>query len=213
MQLQSVNIGVEKAMDNGKPSGKTGIYKLPITSPVQINELGLPGDVISDTQNHGGPDQAIYVYGTLDYDWWAAELGRTLEPGIFGENLTITDFESATFNIGDRLKIGTVLLEMTSPRIPCRTLATRMDDPQFTKRFLQAERSGVYCRVIETGTVQAGDAVTYLPFTGDTVSVIEVQHSYYAKDLTEADLRRLLDAPIASRARDYYESKLAKVTA
>ncbi len=212
MRLHSVNVGVERAMDNGKPSGKTGIYKLPTTAPVQIHELGLAGDVISDTDNHGGDDQAIYVYGTVDYEWWSAELGQTLEPGTFGENLTITELASATFNIGDRLQVGEVLLEITSPRIPCNTLAVRMNDSHFPKKFMQADRPGFYCRVIETGAVQAGDAVTVIPYTGATVSVIAVQNAFYAKDLSADDLQRLLAAPLARRAREYYANKLAKLT-
>src|SRR5689334_16953576 len=90
MQLISLNLGHEQAMRNGKASGKTGIYKLPTDQAVQVTNEGLGGDVIYDTENHGGADQAIYVFGVPDYEWWSGQLGRELEPGAFGENLTVS---------------------------------------------------------------------------------------------------------------------------
>jgi len=119
MELLSVNIGAARAMSEAKVNGKTGIYKEPCESPVYVGALGLTGDAVCDTKNHGGPDQAVYLYGTPDYAWWAAELGAELEPGTFGENLTIAGLESAAAWVGDRLRIGDVLLEVTAPRIPC----------------------------------------------------------------------------------------------
>ncbi|MFN8418217.1 MAG: MOSC domain-containing protein [Anaerolineae bacterium] len=99
--------------------GNIGDFKIPTSDPVQINRLGLAHDVIIDTKHHGGVDQAVYVFGQPDYEWWSAQLGVALEAGIFGENLTISDLESATMRIGDRLHIGSdVILEVTSPRIP-----------------------------------------------------------------------------------------------
>ena len=97
--------------------------------------MGLESDTICDTENHGGVDQAVYVYGVPDYDWWAEALAKPLQPGTFGENLTVSDLESAGLQVGDRLEVGTVVLEVTSPRVPCVTLAARMEDPTFVKRF------------------------------------------------------------------------------
>jgi MOSC domain-containing protein YiiM len=207
MYLLSVNVGTAQPIST--KSGMTGIYKKPVTALVNITSLGLDGDAIVDTENHGGYDQAVYVFGTADYDWWASELARELAPGTFGENLTITDLESARFNIGDRLRVGVVLLEVTSPRIPCVTLATHMGDPQFVKRFRQAERFGLYCRVIKTGAVQAGDPVSLMPFPGETISALEVFRRYYAQEYDEATLRRALAAPLHGGTRSEYEDRLA----
>ena len=142
MHILSINIGSARTIGNANVSGQTGIYKLPVAGPVQVTADGLADDAIVDTRNHGGPDQAVYVYGGADYAWWAAELGRELAPGTFGENLTISDLESAPLAIGDRLHIGGVILEVTAPRIPCWKLAQRMGDPGFVKRFRAAERPG-----------------------------------------------------------------------
>ena len=104
----SINIGSARTIGNANVSGQTGIYKLPVAGPVQVTAEGLADDAIADTRNHGGPDQAVYVYGGADCAWWAAKLEQDLVPGTFGENLTISDLESAALAIGDRLHIGAV---------------------------------------------------------------------------------------------------------
>ena len=91
MQLISINIGKEQTQQRKDYIETTGIYKKPVNEPVEIKSLGIEGDAICDTKNHGGPDQAIYVYGGADYDWWSNELGRELAPGTFGDNLTISE--------------------------------------------------------------------------------------------------------------------------
>lgn len=213
MQLISVNIGQARSIARAKASGMTGIYKLPVSEPVRITYQGITDDAICDVENHGGVDQAIYVYGTDDYTWWSEMLGRELEPGTFGENLTISELESADFSIGDRLHIGDVSLEVTSPRIPCVTLARRMEDPAFAKRFRQAERPGLYCRVIQEGFVHAGDPVRYERYDGATLTAIEMFRDAFEPDVSEATLRRYLAAPIAVRDRVAKEDQLRKFLA
>jgi MOSC domain-containing protein YiiM len=211
MELISVNLGREQAIQYAQKSGRTGIYKLPVSTAVEIGPLGLPGDAIVDVKNHGGPDQAVYVYGSADYAWWSQELGYELEPGTFGDNLTISELESASFLIGDRLRVGAVTLEVTAPRIPCSTLAARMGDPGFVKRYRFAERPGLYCRVIQPGPVKAGDPVVYERYAGETISVLEMFRAYYLRDPGEACIRRHLAAPIGARARAAMEEKLRKI--
>ncbi len=202
MQLLSINIGAARAVVSTRPHELTGIYKEPVVGPVQVTRDGLPGDAIISKQHHGGPDQAIYVYGGADYAWWAAELGREIAPGTFGENLTISDLESAPFAIGDRLHVSGVILEVTAPRIPCGTFAARMGDPVFVARFRVAERPGAYCRVIREGTIQAGDGVTLEPYAGEKVTIAEVFSDYYEPDHALADIYRFLAVPLAERARE-----------
>ena len=209
MKLSSVNIG--KAQTIEAKSGQTGIYKRSTEKPVAVGALGLAADTICDTKNHGGVDQAVYVYGVPDYDWWAEALGKPLQPGTFGENLTVTDLESADLQLGDRLKVGTVMLEVTSPRVPCVTLAARMEDPTFVKRFREAERPGVYCRVLQTGQVQVGDEVTLHRYEGETLSAAEMFRDFHKSKLDEATLRRYLAAPISVRDRANKEAELQKL--
>lgn len=211
MQLYSVNIGEKRPVDTGKPSIMTGIFKHPAVSPVMISREGLAGDVISNKKHHGGPDQAVYVYTLPDYAWWSEQLGRKLAPGTFGENLTLTELHSATLNIGDRLIIGNVVLEMTAPRIPCGTLARSMEDDDFVKQFHKAERPGVYCRVLQEGEVRAGDSVRLEPYAGEPVGVLEVFRDFYSPKLREEAIQRFLNAPIAIRVRAHKEKQIHKL--
>lgn len=212
MKLMSVNIGKEQTLARPGKTEQTGIFKHPVSGPARVASLGIPGDFIGDTKNHGGPDQAIYAYGWADYEWWADYLEQEMQPGLFGENLTIDALKSAQFNIGDRLRIGDeVILEVTAPRIPCGTLAGRMNIPPFAKQFRLAERPGLYCRVIREGTLQAGDPVSVEKYAGETVSLLEAMRDYYEPDLTEASIRRFLAAPIAARLRKEKEEHLARL--
>ena len=208
MQLLSVNIGERKPLQRKDRLDQTGIFKLPVHGPVRVTRLGLEGDVIVSKRHHGGPDQAVYVYGWADYEWWSKELGQNLEPGTFGENLTISDLESARFQIGDYLHIEQVTLQVTAPRIPCGTFAARMGDPQWVKRFRRAERPGLYCRVIQDGFVQAGNNVSIEPYTEPTVSIVEMYREYYDRNKNEETFRRHFNAPIAIRARKDLEKEL-----
>lgn len=210
MKVLSINIGQPHSIGT-KPGDEriTGIYKTPVEWPVFITTDGLSGDLIANKKHHGGPDQAVYIYGQPDYDYWKDELGERISPGLFGENLTISGLESAAFNIGDFLHIGEVILQVTAPRIPCATLSAKIGDPQFVKKFRQAGRPGLYCRVLEIGEISAGDPVEVKRYPGETVSLMEMVDDYYNPDKSEAALRRFLAAPIAIRDRLEKEKILA----
>src|SRR6185436_19533306 len=159
MKLISLNLGKEQTLQRKDRVERTGIFKIPTSESLWLSSLGFENDAIVSKKHHGGPDQAVYVYGAADYDWWSKELGKELAPGTFGDNLTISDLQSAQFDIGDYLYIGAVALQVTAPRIPCSTFAARMEDPQWVKKFRYAERPGLYCRVIQEGFVQADSPV------------------------------------------------------
>jgi len=165
MKLLSVCVGTPRAVRS--KSGWTGIHKQPVAGEVFIGRLGLTGDHILDTENHGGPDQAVYIYTQPDYEVWSAQLGRSLEPGTFGENLLFSGLESASIRLGQRFSVGGALLETTFARIPCVTLAERMGDPGFVKRFREARRPGLYARVLQEGEARAGDPVTLVGSVAD----------------------------------------------
>ena len=213
MKLISINVGQKQTQQNGDRLETTGIYKSSVQGPVKITSLGITEDFIGSPRHHGGPDQAVYVYGEADYVWWSGELGRELAPGTFGDNITISELESAQFNIGDRLHLGNVILEVTAPRIPCSTLATRMGDAQFVKKYRNAERPGLYCRVIAEGEIEAGVEVTVQPSEGEAVGVIEIFRDWYERDKDEDRLRRFLRSPIAFRARRDLERHLKRLLA
>jgi MOSC domain-containing protein YiiM len=213
MQLISVNIGQERSLQMGSKVETTGIYKIPVNESVEIGSLGIQSDFIASKKHHGGPDQAVYVYGAADYEWWSQELEHEISPGAFGENLTISGLQSAQFNIGDRLHVGTTVLEVTAPRIPCGTFAARMGDPQFVKRFRGAERPGLYCRVIKEGVLRAGDDVRVeRRQTGEFISIRETFRYYYSNEKNPELIRKYLNAPIAIRWREKLKAELDKLS-
>ncbi|MDH6264774.1 MOSC domain-containing protein YiiM [Rhizobium sp. SG_E_25_P2] len=199
MRLLAVSIGDAKPVA-GKTSGKSGIDKRPVDHPVMIDREGLAGDRIINRKYHGGPDQAVYIEGSLDYDWWRSQLGRDLPAGTFGENLLIDGLDNRDVAVGDRFRIGDVLLEVTSARTPCATFAAHMEDPLMVKRYAAAARPGAYARVLEEGVVRAGDAVEYIRFVGDRVGLPELMRSH-GKRQDEETKTRFLAAPIGERLR------------
>lgn len=206
--LLSVNIGRAQHIDGYKPL--TGIVKDPV-SAATLERLGVIDDAICDRKHHGGADQAVYLYFADDYQFWADQLGRRIEPGTFGENLTIAGVAGRAVAIGDRFTIGTALLEVTWHRTPCMTFAARMGDPGWVRRFHRAGRPGAYCRVLEPGTVEAGMTVDYTPYAGERVTVSELIALDGARDLDPAFLRRALTTPIREATRFKYETRLASL--
>ena len=210
MRIVSVNVARPRLIVLAGRTRKSAIAKVATREEVVITADGLAGDQVEDEENHGGPDQAVYAYSVEDYAWWSAALARELVPGTFGENLTIEGFESGTLDVGDRFRLGGgAVLEVTAPRIPCGTLAGRMDDATFTRRFAQAGRPGPYLRVLEGGTVRVGDAVE-LELRGSGVSLLEMVRHFYDPQTPVGMLERALDAPIAIRARDDYRKRIAE---
>lgn len=211
MNLLSINLGKAELLQGAKDPYLSGIAKRSVEGSVWVGAEGLSGDVICDSRFHGGLDQAVYLYGAADYGWWEAELGRPLPPGTFGENLTISEWQSAGASVGDRFSIGRVILEVTAPRVPCATLSHHMQDSSFLKKFRYSERPGVYCRVLCEGEVKAGDPVFHEPFRGEALGILELYRDAFAPSKDPATLRRHLAAPLASRLRFRKEEALAKI--
>lgn len=208
MRLRSVNVGREESIDYGNRTFVTGICKRPFDGPVHIGYDVIAGDTISNSEHHGGKDQVAYAYSTEDYDWWSGRLETELSPGTFGDNLTIDGLPTDLY-VGDRLLIGDVLLEATSPRIPCSTLAARMQDSGFGVQFRKAERPGIYFRVLNEGGVSAGDGVTLIENPSPVVSILDLFRLSYELRPDPAEMERYLEAPLAERFRAKVEQKLA----
>ncbi|WP_433262815.1 MOSC domain-containing protein [Actinosynnema sp. CS-041913] len=191
----SVNLGTRTDFDHAA-LGHTGIGKRPVTGPIEVRAprqdgSGLIGDHISDSRNHGGPDQAVYAYAREDLDDWAAELGRDLAPGLFGENLTTAGMDLSNARIGERWRIGTALVQVTNPRIPCRTFAGVMEERGWMKTFTRKAVPGAYFRVLESGTITAGDEATLVERPDHDVTI---QLAFKALTLEPELLPRLLNA-------------------
>lgn len=209
MTLVGVNLGAEQVVGRSL----SGIYKSSTREPTFVERMGLVGDVVSDTRHHGGADQAVYVYGDEDYKWWREEISTNLAPGTFGDNLTIASLSSQDVSIGDRFRIGNdVVLEATAPRIPCATLAARMNDKQFAVMFRRAERPGFYCRVLKTGTVVCGDEVQHMEYDqSPKFSIVDMFRLYYVPSPSAELLQQVLQLPVAIRERKRLESVMSRI--
>jgi MOSC domain-containing protein YiiM len=205
--LLSVNLADVRTIERrGKPV-RTGIWKLPAEGRVAAGRLGLAGDVQADRTVHGGPDKAVYAYAREDTEWWEAELGRPLEHGAFGENLTLSGVDVSGALVGERWRVGSAVLEISEPRLPCWKLATKMGDPAFLKRFATALRPGTYLRVIDEGELGAGDEIEVMERPDHDVTVRLLAE---AVQVDQGLAPRLLAAPrLSAQYREWAESRAA----
>jgi MOSC domain-containing protein YiiM len=177
-RVLSVNVGRPKDAPWAE-LGYTSMDKGAVEGPVRVHRNGLVGDVVSDTKYHGGPDQAVYVFAREDLDRWGEQLGATLRNGHFAENLTTEGIDVNEAEVGERWRIGTVVVEVCSIRTPCNDFKNWMgvtghDNAGWVKRFALEARPGPYLRVLQEGTLQAGDEieVVHKPGHGLTASLL-----------------------------------------
>jgi len=184
-----VNRGQEAdLLIDGRPA-RSAIDKRPVGGPVDVGSLGLDGDTCADKVNHGGLDQAVYAYAREDLDFWTEQLGRELVNGVFGENITTAGIDVTGALIGETWRAGGVVLQVTSPRVPCNTFKSWLDEPHWVRRFAAAGRPGAYLRVLTPGAAAAGDDLEVLSRPAVAVTVAESMQAYYGDDEL---MRRLL---------------------
>ena len=176
--LLAVNVSGIRTVEYRGDTVTTGIFKTPVAGRVPIAGINVRGDDQADRQNHGGEMRAAYAYAQEDYAWWEQALGRALDPGKFGENLTLRGVNVTGALVGERWRVGTCELRVTSPRVPCYKLAMTMDDPAFVKRFAQALRPGAYLAIVKEGHVAAGDEVEVLWKPPHTLTLEEMTRIY-----------------------------------
>jgi len=211
MKLLSVNVARPQAVEiNGRPV-LTGIYKLPISRRARLEELGLDGDGQADLTVHGGKHQAAYAYPSEHYSHWQAVLGGdTLPHGTFGENFTTSGILEDEVCVGDILRIGGAVVQVTMPRLPCFKFAHKVGRPEILKEFLHSGRSGFYLRVLAEGEVGAGDDLTLLERDPAGITVRAVLGLQKLHEGGTADLRRALAIPsLAPLLRSDLEKRLA----
>lgn len=159
----------------GETPDVTAIDKRPRAGRLEVLEEGLVLDTQVDRKYHGGPEQALYAYADEEAAWWAAELGRDVPAGLFGENLRTSGVDVSRAEVGERWWIGhgveAVVVEVTMPRTPCPTFQQRMGEERWIKRFTRAGLPGAYLRVVTPGTIGAGDAVRVEHRPGHGVTV------------------------------------------
>ena len=221
MKVVSVNVGMPREVRWKGMTVQTGIFKQPVEGPVRISKLNLAGDGQADLTVHGGEEKAVYAHPAEHYAYWRQQLPEVLFPwGMFGENLTTQGLREDTLRIGDRLKIGSAILLVTQPRIPCYKLALRFDRDDMIKRFLTSGRSGFYFSVLEPGNVSAGQEIEVLHQDPGGVSVADISRLYsgqanepelFARAMDLSALPRNWKAELLLRAQ--MNTRLLNVTA
>lgn len=220
MELISINVGRPRTVESKGKSVRTAIFKSPISPPgerVRVERLHVAGDEQADLEVHGGPDKAVYVYPSEHYGPWSEELpGVELPWGAFGENLTTRGDElvETAVRIGDRLRVGSVELVVTQPRLPCFKLGIRLGRDDVIRRFVETLRSGFYCAVAEEGEIGAGDPVTLAAREGEAPTVSQVFALRTGQPLEDSDEERdLLRRALATTAlspswREHFSGRL-----
>jgi MOSC domain-containing protein YiiM len=209
-RVLSVNVGRPRQFEyHGRPA-RSAIWKSPASGRVAARGVNLAGDDQADRSAHGGPDKAIYAYAVEDLDWWARDLGRTIQPGELGENLTTEGIGVNAARIGERWAVGTTVLEVSEPRVPCWRLAVRMQDPKFPRRFMEALRPGAYLRILTEGELGAGDEIRVIERPDHALTVGEMLR-IYAFD--QAEIGRFLAIPRMSESwRAWAEERLRRAS-
>jgi MOSC domain-containing protein YiiM len=173
---------------------QTGIFKDPVDRPVTISKLNLAGDRQADLTVHGGAEKAVYAYPAEHYEYWRNRLPDVpFSWGRFGENLTTEGLMEDALCVGDRLRVGSAVLMVTQPRMPCYKLALRFDRDDMIKRFLTSQRSGFYFSVIEEGQVQAGSKVEILSRDPHRVAVGDIVRLYLGQARDPELLQRAMN--------------------
>ena len=196
-RVLSVNVGGAREFEYGGRVARSAIWKIPAAGRVAARGVNLAGDDQADRKAHGGFDKAVYAYAFEDTRWWEKQIGQSLGYGQFGENLTTEGIEVNAALVGERWAIGTTILEVSEPRIPCWRLGVRMNDDQFPRRFTEALRPGTYLRIIAEGELGAGDGIRVVGKPDTDLSVRDV-FRIYTRDRHEVG--RLLAAPQISEA-------------
>jgi MOSC domain-containing protein YiiM len=210
MRVLSVNVGLPREVEWRGKTVTTGIYKNPIGGRVPIRTLNLDGDRQADLRVHGGRDKAVYAYPSEFYELWSRERPELdFGPGTFGENLTTEGLLDEDVSIGDRFRVGTAVLVVTQPRLPCFKLGIKMGRDEFVTEFLERGVLGFYLAVAREGEVAAGDPIVELERDPRAFPVTEIAR-LYARDRDDSQgMQRAADLDVLPESwRNYFRKRL-----
>lgn len=213
MKLVSVNVGLPRlVMNHGEPVS-TGIFKEPVTGAVVLRTINLEGDRQSDLSVHGGTFKAVYGYPSEHYGYWKQELPDMELPwGMFGENFTTSGLHEAELGIGDKFRVGSAVVMVTQPRMPCYKLGIRFGRADILRRFIASGRPGFYFAVVQEGKVSAGDEIELVERKNDTLTIADITRLYVHDKHNTDLLRRAISLEALPESwRDYFQRELEKL--
>jgi MOSC domain-containing protein YiiM len=209
MSARVLSINITSVVHQGEwtgSEGRTGIDKRSVTGAIEFKNNGVVGDRVIDTNVHGGYEQAVYAYAREDAQWWEREINEEIPAGRFGENLTTEGIDVNAALIGEQWKIGSVILEVSQPRIPCRVFAGFWKRATLIKDFTQAGRPGTYLRIIQEGTAQAGDAIEVIFKPNHTITISDL---FAAKSGERSKINQIKDVTYLSTEFKEWSQKIA----
>jgi len=211
MKLISMNVGLPRDVIWKGRKVTTGIFKEPVAGTVRLRKLNLDGDRQADLTVHGGPEKAVYAYPSEHYPLWRSELGRPgLTWGMFGENFTTDGLLENKTNIGDTFQIGSALLMVTQPRMPCYKLGIKFGRDDLKKLFLKSLRSGFYFSVLEEGEVAAEDEIKLMARDPNNITVEDITKLYSTEKYNDALKRRAIEVEaLPDSWRHYFLKQLS----
>lgn len=181
MRIVSVSVGRPRLLSWKGKTFSTGIIKEPVSGRAMLRRTNLDGDRQADLSVHGGPNKAAYAYPSEHYEYWVKQFpGRDLPWGSFGENFTTVGMVEDEVRIGDRYRVGSAVVMVKTPRVPCFKLAAKFQSDEIIEKFLRSGRSGYYFSVVEEGEVGAGDEFEFLGGETLTVTVLEAYELYWS---------------------------------
>jgi MOSC domain-containing protein YiiM len=212
MQLLSVNVGLPQTVTWKGRMVTSGIFKAPVNGRVHMRRLNLDGDRQADLSVHGGPNKAIYAYPSEHYAYWRGEFpGMELPWGMFGENFTVAGVIEETSYIGDQFRIGSGVVMVTQPRVPCYKLAAKFGREDIIKRFLASGRSGFYLKVLQEGEVGPGDTIEAVGRDNHAITVADIARLYYGQSNDLDLLQRAIQIEALPEGwRDYFQQRIAQ---
>lgn len=208
--LLAIHVGTPRIHLSDRGTWRSAIVKDPVSGPVRLEPLGLEGDAVADTKNHGGLDNAVLIYGAGNYDLWRQD-GRDYPFSGFGENFVVSGMDETTVCVGDTFAIGDeVRVQVTQARVPCENLNLRWNDPNLMREVLRTLRSGWYIRVLKTGTVEAGMTVNLVERPHPDWPLVRASRIRYGHTPEREEAVKLAEiSELSERWRSWVERKLA----
>jgi MOSC domain-containing protein YiiM len=210
MKLISLNVARPRLVVYKGATISTGIFKEPVTGPLQLSSLNLDGDRQADLSVHGGPHKAVYAYPSEHYSSWRLELpGMDLPWGMFGENFTTSGLREDEVHVGDRFQIGSATVMVRQPRVPCYKLAVKFQRDDILERFLRSGRSGFYFSVEHEGRLASSDSFELLSQDQDGITIADMNRLFVSEKYNRELLQRALNtASLPEEWREYFSRRL-----
>lgn len=209
-KIRSIQVALPQERRNDETTWQTGIFKNPVNGAIFAGELGLDGDGVGDTVNHGGADKAICCHPSQHYSYWNQYFGWDLAPGAFGENLTLDGLSEIDVCVGDIWQVGETRLQVSQPRVPCWKQSDKLGQVGFEKLTTQTGRSGFYLRVLSEGMLNAGDPIELMERPYPNAGIVRLNRALHEAQNYELQAE-FVDLPVLAEVwRGRFAHRLAK---